>query len=274
MTVYAPQRSRILGASLLLFFVALGLTSYSAKNPWLGRGASSLGMSLLQPVQSLMAFVTGGVSGLWTGYVALQNVANENQSLKTRLSSLETEYSKLVEYQHENERLKSLLKVRQANQFAAVVGRVVAHDPTRWAHTVTLDVGVFDGVSQGMPVVDGKGVVGQVVSVGPHSSRVLLLTDSSSGVDALVQDTRARGLVEGGAGDQLRWDFVLSETEVAVGSRVVTSGKDGVFPKGLLLGVVSDIVKTSGRLFQRITITPAVDFTKLETVLVVKGEQK
>ena len=132
--------------------------------------------------------------------------------------------------------------------------------------------GTSHGIRVGMAVVHPRGVVGQVVAVSPNFSHVLLLTDHSSGVDVMTQDSRARGVVEGIGADHCELRYVSKQTPVRVGDTVLTSGMDGVFPKGLLVGSVSKVAVETGTLLQNIEVKVAVDLDKLEEVLVVSGE--
>lgn len=208
---------------------------------------------------------------MWHDYFALMGVRTENVSLKERLSTLEEQNSKYMELESENSRLRNLLGIVQESNLKGVASRVIGHDPSNWTEVLTIDVGREDGVQAGMPVLDGSGVVGQVVGVGGSSSRVLLLTDHASGIDAIVQGSRTRGVIAGD-GDTCDLAYVLSDEEVKVGDRVITSGMDGAFPKGMLLGVVSDVEqsnKKSDGMFLNITVKPSVNLSKLEDVFVV-----
>ncbi|PLX77772.1 MAG: rod shape-determining protein MreC, partial [Desulfuromonas sp.] len=137
--------------------------------------------------------------------------------------------------------------------------------------TSLIDKGAEDGVEPGMPVVASEGVVGRVVRSSSGQARVLLITDASSAMAALIQHNRARGICRG-KGDDLAFDFVLRQENVNVGDRVVTSGMGGVFPKGLVIGQISSFYRQEFSLFQSIEVTPAVDFAHLEEVLVLLQE--
>jgi len=275
MAVPFQNTTRVVATSLVLFFVAFALTAYSARNPSIGRVGAALASEMLRPIQALNRAVNRGVFGLWDAYIALVGVKSDNVKLMDRLAVLEAENSRLLEFEHENKRLRSLLGVSEITGLSGMVANIIAYDPSNWIQAVSIDRGSSDGVEVGMPVIEGNGVVGQVISAGVTSARVLLLTDHSSGVDSIIQGSRTRGIVEGSGGFQARWNYVLTEDEVAVGDRVITSGLGGVFPKGLLVGIVSDLgEKRSGKLFQHIEIKPSVDFSRLESVLVATGAVK
>jgi rod shape-determining protein MreC len=136
-----------------------------------------------------------------------------------------------------------------------------------------IDRGSQDGVSEGMPVVVAEGVVGRVIKTARRESRVLLITDASSAVAGLVQRTRARGVCRG-QGDLLAFDFAMHWEEIEEGDLIVTSGMGGVFPKGLSVGTVKRVKLSEFGLFQSVEIAPAVDFYRLEEVLVLFKENR
>jgi rod shape-determining protein MreC len=200
------------------------------------------------------------------------NTQAENRRLFSQTNLLKARNSKLLEIKHENDRLRDLLGLQQATGLTGVVVDVIAYEPSNWSHAVTVDKGTNSGIAIGSPVLVGDGVVGQIVAANVNTARVLLLTDPSSAVDAFVQTSRVRGIVVGMGTFEARWNYVLSKESILVGDRVVTSGMDEVFPKGLIIGVVKRVHEDkAGRLFKRVDIEPAVDFSRLETVLVVTG---
>ncbi len=265
---------RIGGISLLLFCFSLFLTSYSSKNPAVAGVGSAVVQQILHPFQVVTRSVYSSVAGIWYGYVALVHTERDNKQFKARLESLEAQNARLQELSHENDRLRGLMKMSSENNVpVSVVANVIGYDASNWVKSISIDKGSSDGVQRGQPVIGAAGVVGQVIAAAPKSSRVLLLTDHASGVDAIIQSSRARGVVEGLGGSVCRWRFVLAADEVKIGDKVITSGADGIYPKGLLLGVVSDVDENSKGLFQSVEIDPAEDFLKLETVLVLTGKQ-
>ncbi|MCC6953479.1 MAG: rod shape-determining protein MreC, partial [Deltaproteobacteria bacterium] len=159
-------------------------------------------------------------------------------------------------------------------KLTGVAARVIGRDPSNWAHTVTIDRGSHDGLRIGLPVVDGNAVVGQIVAVSRSSSQVLLLSDNSSAIDAIVQKSRAQGTVEGALGKKLYLRNVLREQEVLPGDRVIASGLDGVFPKGTLIGVVTRVDPAPNGVFQNVELEPSTDLVRLESVLVLIGSEE
>lgn len=264
---------RIGGVSLLLFCFSLFLASYTARNPSVAGVGSSLVQQLLHPFQSATRSVYATAGDLWSGYVALVNTAEENHLLRSRVKALEAHNAALQELAHENQRLKGLMKITDENFLRdTTIANVIGYDASNWVKSISIDKGARDGIKPGQPVLGIAGVVGQVIAAASRSARVLLLTDHASGIDAIVQSSRARGIVEGMGGATCRWRFVLASEEVKIGDRVVTSGADGIFPKGLLLGVVSSVDDAGKGIFRSVEIDPAEDFLKLESVTVLTSQ--
>lgn len=266
---------KVLVSSVIFFFLALGLTAYSAKNRTFASTGTAAASGLLRPFQSFHRFIRGGLLDIWDSYIALVNTESENRRLFSQTNLLRARNSKLLEIKHENDRLRDLLGLKESTGLAGVVADVIAYEPSNWSHAVTVDKGTSSQIRVGAPVLVGDGVVGQIVAANVNTARVLLLTDPSSAVDAFVQTSRVRGVVVGMGTFEARWNYVLSKESIVVGDRVVTSGMDEVFPKGLIIGVVKRVHEDrAGRLFKRVDIEPAVDFSRLETVLVVTGRSE
>jgi len=273
MTASKRQLSLMLSTGLVLFILSSLLTSYSVKNPWLGRLGWAISAEILRPIQILRRDFAGTCAYYWENYFNLLGVHAENIELKKRLFVIESENSVLRELEHENKRLQGLLSVQNELKKQGVVANVVAFEPSSWVQALSIDKGALAGLRPGMAVLSGKGVVGQLVAVGRSTSRVLLVSDPSSGIDSIIQESRIRGVMEGIGRFKSRWNYVASEAEVQIGNRILTSGLDGVFPRGLMLGTIKKVAdRDEGALFQEIDVELAVDFSKLETVLIVDAK--
>jgi rod shape-determining protein MreC len=136
---------------------------------------------------------------------------------------------------------------------------------------VVIDKGQHDGLIEGLPVVVAEGVVGRIIKCAARQSRVMLITDASSAAAALVQSSRARAICRG-EGDGLSLEFLQQQEEIAIGDTIITSGTGGIFPKGLVLGRATNIKNSGYGLFQTVQIRPAVDFSRLEEVLVLQKD--
>jgi rod shape-determining protein MreC len=207
--------------------------------------------------------------GSWVGDLAvsrsdLEALRRQNEEMRQRLAALE-------EARQENERLRELVGFVEARDLEALGARVIGSPPTLWEGVITIDRGTEEGVAVGMPVLAAQGLIGQIVEAGPRSSRVRLITDQRSGVAAILQATRAEGVVNGSIEGDLTFDYVSRETTVTVGDVVLTSGMGGVYPKGLLIGEVSDFQLNDADLFPRIQVRPSAALVGLEEVLVLVG---
>jgi rod shape-determining protein MreC len=199
----------------------------------------------------------------------LIETAEENNYLKHQLS-LEIEKNNLwVETELSNQRLRELLRFQKIMVETVMPAEVIGHDPSSWFKSIIIDKGIGDGIKKGLAVVVPEGIAGQVIEVSEGYSKVLLIIDQNNAVDTLVQRTRARGIVTGGSTDLCILKYVLRKDDVKVGDILISSGLDGVFPKGLRVGSVSGVVRRNSGIFQEVTVTPFADFEKLEEVLVV-----
>lgn len=266
------NRTKVAGSCFGLFCLALVLAAYSADHPQVAQVGTYLVRQVTTPFQELSRWSLSSVVGVWSNYLNLLEVRSENERMQQRLSALEAQNSQLLEFEKENERLRALLVLREQHGLQGVVAGIIGYNPSNWVESITIDRGSSDGLQRGMAVVERQGIVGHIINLTPHSAEVLLITDHASGVDALVQSTRARGVIEGSGGGMCKLEYVVKEEEVKVGDRVITSGMDGIFPKGLLVGIVSNLDREKRRMFQRIEVRPAVAFTKLEQVFVVTSQ--
>lgn len=189
--------------------------------------------------------------------------------LQNEIDAYRMENSRYREMLATHQRLQALLKFKERIDEPAVAAQVIARDPTGWFRSVIIDKGKRSGLKWDMPVVNASGVVGRVVSVSAHYAKVLLIIDQNSAVDCLDQRTRDRGMVKGLSTEVCEMDYVAESAGVAEGDLVVTSGLGGVFPKGLPVGIISNVSKRPGEFFKHVEVLPSVDFSKLEEVLVV-----
>lgn len=226
-------------------------------------------LEIAAPVQALATRALGAVRASWEEYVAAGDAVRENRELRRRLEELSARETERRELEIENRRLKELLAFKATLPGEAVAARVIARDPAAWFKTVVLDKGEEDGIRKGLPAVTARGAVGQILDASPRRARLLLLIDYNSAADALVQRSRARGVLKGTSGAECLLDYLQHADDVQPGDAVITSGFDGVYPKGLLLGKVSAVDFQGSDVFKEVRVTPAVDFDKLEEVLVI-----
>ena len=228
---------------------------------------------LFSEVQRGVARAIGGVTGFWNGYVGLVSVEAENDVLRESVADLQFRLQRERALAQRARGLEELLGLRRDVGFSTVSARVIAGDATPYFRTVTIDRGTSDGVRRDSAVVSPDGVVGRVVSdPGPRAAKVQLLVDRSAAAGALIERTRAAGVVMGDA-DQglLRMEYVSNLEDVELDDIVVTSGIDGIYPKGFVIGVVEVVYRGPG-LQRTIHVRPQVEFSDLEDVLVIVRE--
>lgn len=252
--------------------VGAALVLQAGRTPGRGDGLGRAFLELMAPFQRGASGIGRTVSGSWHGVVDMVHARGENVTLRERTQRLERELDRLSEVDLENARLRRLLEFRQTLQGDLLTARVVGRDATGLARTLTIDRGESVGVRRGAAALAPEGIVGQFFLVSPHAARVLLITDHNSGVDALVQRTRARGIVQGTVDAGCVLNYVKRTEDVQVGDTLVTSGLDGIFPKGLPIGRVLAVDKRGPGLFQSAEVAPDVDPERLEEVLVTRGE--
>ncbi len=224
------------------------------------------------PFSRYLGKITSSVDDVIKEYVLLREVHSENESLKEKIAGLE---QKLIDYQEayvENLRLRRLLDFKSTLQAETIPAQVVVHDLTGWFQTLMVDKGFRDAIAPDMAVVNDEGVVGRVLDVSDRYARVLLITDAGSSIDAIVQRNRVRGILSGKDANTCVLKYVRGNLDVQVGDLLVTSGKDGLFPKGLRLGTVQGVYKDPLDLFQRIDVKPVVRLSALEELLIIKRD--
>jgi len=226
-------------------------------------------LEVCSPFQRASTFMIQTVHQTFQHYFFLVHLQRENEMLRQRVAELQKENHLKEEALLANERLRSLFQFKEKLSTSVVAAEVIGQDPSSWFKSVTLNKGEKDGIKKGMAVITTDGVVGQVFKTAPHYSTVLLITDYSSAIDAIVQKTRARAIVEGQGENRCQLKYLLRTDEVSEGETVVTSGLAGNFPKGLLIGEIRRIEKKGRGVFQYAELVPSVDLTRLEEVLII-----
>lgn len=267
------RRNQVLLSAFLSVLFSLYIIAPAAKGHLRADPIGPLLIAAMRPFQSGIQMTISGIRQVYLNYAALRGLTAENTKLKARIQDLEAERNRHLEDESINRRLRELMEFRLYLPSGAVTASVISNSASTWFNILILDKGKKDGVEKGMGAVSPLGVVGQVVSVTSRSAKVLLITDSHSGVDAVVQRSRARGIVAGSLESGPIMKYVKRSDDLKEGDRLVTSGLDGVFPKGLLIGAVSKVNKKSFGLFQYVEVTLAVDPARIEEVLVVQGAQ-
>ena len=224
--------------------------------------------SFAEVQRGTMAMV-GGVRNLWSGYVALKDAHRENDALKHELQILQVRLQEERAEAQRTDSLRQLLELRERADLDTTAAEVIAAAASPDFRTVTIDKGTGQGLKTDMAVISPAGVVGRVILPSGRAAKVQLLIDRNAAAGALIERTRVQGVVEGFGDGSLRMEYVPGTADVKPGDLVVTSGIDGIYPKGFVIGTIESVERGSGG-YHLITVRPAVDFTRLEEVLVVR----
>jgi rod shape-determining protein MreC len=262
-------RYRIALSSGALLLLSLHLLSTGVRLSGPLAAPATLLMEVLRLPQTATARMAQGASAMVRNYFALVGVRQENDRLRAELARIQTERARTAELDRENRRLAELLELRDVMGFKAVAADIIGSDATGLAHTLVLGRGERNGLKPGMAVLSNEGVVGKVITTSPNAARVLLIDDHNSAVDVFDQRSRARGMVFGNVEGGLSMIYVERKEDIRPGDPLVTDGLDGSFPRGLLIGHVTSVVREGPGLFLTVAAAPAVDFRRLEQVLVL-----
>jgi rod shape-determining protein MreC len=225
------------------------------------------------PVQVVLARVNRAAVGVWSVYREWKDVRTENQRLREEAQRLRIEALRVTETAEENRRLRRLLALKEAMPLATLSGEIIAREWGGWVRSLTVNRGRADQVARLTAVIAPDGLVGRVVDVRPGASVVQVLTDPASNIGAHVVRTRTQGIVEGEPRGTMRFKYMARDGGgIQVGDLIVTSGAGGLFPRGLPIGRVHVIDDRGSALFSYAQLTPAVDFARIDEVLLIVGE--
>ncbi|HEY7679072.1 MAG TPA: rod shape-determining protein MreC [Terriglobia bacterium] len=222
---------------------------------------------MVTPIQKGLRAVMDGVQGVWYGYVNLHGARRQNEELARERDELKLENHRLREQADEARRLQVLFDLAQEVPSRTLVARVIGASSSETARMLTIDKGRNAGLEPDLPVIVPDGVVGKVLHVFPNAAQVLLITDPYSGVASLLEDSRVHGIVKGQNQALCSLAYVPRGEEVQVGQKLYTSGEDQVYPKGLPVGQVVEVLP--GPEFLRIAVQPLAPLNRLEEVLVI-----
>ncbi|MBI3522197.1 MAG: rod shape-determining protein MreC [Chloroflexi bacterium] len=259
-----------------VLLLAISLLLLALRNSDPVRASSSSGTAALVPVQRMIADAGGTLDRFFTTIGEIERLRADNARLREDNDRLTLENVRLREQSVAAQQSAKLDATARTLPYATIPSSVIARDPSGVLRRLVIASGTDSGVSVGDIVLSEQGVVGRVTDAGSDYSKVLLVTDSASIVSALVQGSRATGIVRGQFGDTLVMDWILQSDPVKTGDLVVTAGLGAgnevrsLYPQGLLLGRVVEVGRAENAAYQRAVLLPAVDLRKLERVLVVK----
>ena len=236
-------------------------------------GVPMLEVAVFGAVAELQRVATGlitGTSDRWQQYVLLQDVRVDNERLRTEMGELQIQLQQERALAQEARTLQALLDLKRSTKLDTISAAVIAGGASPDFRTLTIDKGTRQGVQTDMAVVAPAGVVGRVITPTARAAKVQLLIDRNAAVAGLVERTRAQGVVVGTGGDRLEMEYVPGTADIKAGDRVVTSGIDGIYPKGFLIGQIESVQRGAGD-YTSVVVKPAVELSALEAVLVVSS---
>ena len=262
------QRSGYLFLAVLLGHIILISAQVNSKSGVPVLEAAVFGV--FAEVQRGTSAMVSGVSHVWSGYVGLRQVRADNERLRRRLADIEIALQEQRALADRSRGLEGLLELRDRTSLRTTGAEIIAAGATPDFRTVTIDKGTRQGLLTDMAVIAPAGIVGRIVVPSGSAAKVQLLIDRNAAAGAVIErrESRAQGVVVGTGDERLRMEYVSEIADIVVGDVVVTSGIDGIYPKGFIIGRV-EVVEKSGPAYKQILVRPAVDFSSLEEVLVV-----
>ncbi|MCX7839410.1 MAG: rod shape-determining protein MreC [Anaerolineae bacterium] len=266
---------------LPIILVAIALLALILHTVGVLQPLENVALSWLQPLLQRVRDISPSAQDIAGSLADVNALREQVRQLQNQVVELNILRVRVRELENENTLLRQQLAYKQANPDFDILGaavlqrnpdlaRVVGQDPSNLARYIIIDQGSEEGVKAGMPVVTPQGLVGRVTATGTHWAKVLLITDATSAVNAVVQSTRATGIVQGDVNGNLTIKYVPQGEAIKIGDLILTSGMGGGFPKRLVIGQVTAVRKHDIELFQEAEIQPSVDFARLEFVLVLK----
>lgn len=263
-------RQRIILAALLAASATVVTLDFRENPGGPVRRVQDAAVTLIAPLQDGIASVLRPVGEFLSSIGELATLRQENEELRRRVETLESEQRRFPAIASENERLRSLLEVRDWDQGEFVGARVIGEDPSNYEWTAFLDKGARDGVKENMTVVASEGLVGRISFVAESYSKALLIIDSDHSVGARLTTSGETGVLSGGGRDNLRFDLIDAETNVDIDETVVTSGYDlGIYPPGIPIGRVVRSTTAPSGLEKSAFVRPFVDFSRLDFVKIL-----
>jgi len=272
-----PKKYQSIAVASLLILMALVMISYNIK---LFSHTGFLRKLVLEAATPLVSLKNKSLKVLqenWNHYIFLMGLEEENKHLRKENALLSNQRVQYQENYLEAVRLQRMLDLKEQLDVTAVAAEVIDRDQASVIKTLLIKKGTSQGLRVGLPVLADRGIAGRITECSWHVSRVMLITDENSNVDALIQGNRAHGILQGAGSEGCHLKYITKTEEVKVGDTIISSGIGGIFPKGIVLGIVRSVDKMDGGLFQKIGVSPSVNFDKLEEVLVLvfnSGEGK
>jgi rod shape-determining protein MreC len=226
-------------------------------------------VGIVAPPERMLHATGGGVRGIWSNYIDLIHVRQQNKALQTQLDDVRLEEESLAEDARQGQRLQALLGFQEKYVYKTVVAQVIGGSGTEQSKVLLIDKGSRDGIRPDMPVITPDGIVGKTRDVFGHTSQVLEISDPTSGAGVILEQTRIRGVLRGNSWGQPEIVNVSPDERIQRGEAVLTSGGDAIYPRGLAVGRVDRVVADPDGTLVNVLIQPAADLSRLEEVLVI-----
>jgi rod shape-determining protein MreC len=225
-------------------------------------------VAVISPLQKTFIHTNTTLSRAWHGYFWLRDVRRENEELRAKLDAMHLEQVRLREDAEQGRRLQYLLAFKEQHISKTVAAQVIGSSGSEQSRVVYIDKGSNDGLRTDLAVITPQGVVGKTIEIYPTTSQVLLINDQSSGIGAILTQSRLQGILKGAPGGVTMLNYIMADEKIQAGDEVVTSGGDRIFPKGLPIGKVSS-VSPGKEMFLAIRVAPAANLSQIEEVLVI-----
>lgn len=269
--------SKVEKKTILIFFALLLamviIMSGQVQSPTGSSYLANAIFSVLSPISKGVHSVTSQIKDWWKAYIDLREVYKEKERLEERVRQLEAEYINIEELRFSNKRLRALLDLREATLYPSLPAEVIGNDSSGYFKSIIINKGTSHSLRPDMPVTAPGGLVGRVIRTSIWASQVQLITDINSGVAAMVQRSRAQGVVVGEGSNNCTMKYVTNLDDVAPGDLIITSGREGIYPEGIPIGRVV-LAKKSTTLFQEIRVIPLIDLSKIEEVVIILKERE
>jgi rod shape-determining protein MreC len=267
----SKRKTRALGIFLLFIILSLVVVFYQNKDIENGKSntVENIFSYVTVPLQKLIKNIEEKLSLLLSTFKKNKEILEENNKLKERIALIQKENETMKEIVEENKRLREILDFKGTLQVETLPARVIGREPNSWFLSIIIDRGSINGIKKDMVVIDSNGLIGRIIVVTPSTSKVMLITDNESAVPSLIKETRDSG-INYGTGHMCEMRYIGSNADIKTGYTVETSGLGKIYPKGIIIGKITNLYQSSDKLFRTGEIVPSVKFDSLENVLIIK----
>ena len=255
---------------ILLIIVAIFIMTIDYHGKMYLDWVESIGLKLFSPINRGITLVATNTKNYLKAIAEFKRVKEENKELKEKIEITYQENTTLKEKLIAYDRLTKMLELKEFFSYEMIPSLVISREPGNWFNSIIINKGTADGVKENMAVATHRGLVGRVVSVDSRTAKILLILDQRSAVGGMIQRSRDIGVVKGSESNYCLMEYLSNDADIKINDVVITSGLGSIFPKGIIIGRIAGIKKESHDLFQKVIVSPEVDFTKLEEVFVVK----